>query len=175
MTDSDMDLTAPELSPDDFLRIDDPHFEPNNVAIVTGAASGIGRATATALVSNGLTVVGADIDTEGLAETGDLVEEFDASGTFHGVETDLTSDAVVGGGVDELPLGLLVEQPGRGEGGTVGRHDDGVAAVGTAEPREVANVVGEPIADGDEAGGVRLRDGVGDRREAGLGRLGVVR
>jgi len=100
MTDSDMDLTAPELSPDDFLRIDDPHFGPDNVAIVTGAASGIGRATATALASNGLTVVGADIDTEGLAETGDLVEEFDASGTFHGVETDLTNDADVEAVVD---------------------------------------------------------------------------
>jgi len=100
MTDSDMDLTAPELSPDDFLRIDDPHFGPDNVAIVTGAASGIGRATATALASNGLTVVGADIDAEGLAETGDLVEEFDASGTFHGVETDLTNDADVEAVVD---------------------------------------------------------------------------
>jgi len=95
-----MDLTAPELSPDDFLRIDDPHFGPDNVAIVTGAASGIGRATATALASNGLTVVGADIDAEGLAETGDLVEEFDASGTFHGVETDLTNDADVEAVVD---------------------------------------------------------------------------
>ncbi|MGB9951011.1 SDR family oxidoreductase (plasmid) [Haloarcula marismortui] len=100
MTDSDMDLTAPELSPDDFLRIDDPHFEAGNVAIVTGAASGIGRATATALASNGLTVVGADIDAEGLDETGDLVEEFDAPGAYHGVETDLTNDADVEAVVD---------------------------------------------------------------------------
>ena len=66
MTNSDMDLTAPELSPDNFLRIDDPHFDTDNVAIVTGAASGIGRATATTLASNGLTVVGADIDADGL-------------------------------------------------------------------------------------------------------------
>ncbi len=100
MTDSDMDLTAPELSPDDFLRIDDPHFEAGNVAIVTGAASGIGRATATALASNGLTVVGADIDADGLDETGALVDEFDAPGTYHGVETDLTSDADVEAVVD---------------------------------------------------------------------------
>jgi 3-hydroxybutyrate dehydrogenase len=95
-----MDLTAPELSPDDFLRIDDPHFEAGNVAIVTGAASGIGRATATALASNGLTVVGADIDADGLDETGALVDEFDAPGTYHGVETDLTSDADVEAVVD---------------------------------------------------------------------------
>jgi 3-hydroxybutyrate dehydrogenase len=90
-----MDLTAPELSPDDFLRIEDPHFDTDNVAVVTGAASGIGRATATALASNGLTVVGADIDDEGLNETSELIAEFDAPGTYHGIETDLTSDADV--------------------------------------------------------------------------------
>ena len=67
---------------------------------MTGAASGIGRATATALASNGLTVVGADIDADGLEETGDLIEEFDASGAYHGVETDLTSDADVEAVVD---------------------------------------------------------------------------
>ncbi|MBX0287225.1 SDR family oxidoreductase [Halomicroarcula sp. F28] len=108
MADSDMELSAPELSEGDFLRIDDPYFDTETVAIVTGAASGIGRATAVGLAANDLTVVGADIDAEGLDETADIAENFDAPGTFHGVETDLTDDgdveAVVGAAADEGTL-----------------------------------------------------------------------
>ncbi len=102
------ELSAPELSDDDFLRLDDPYFESENVAIVTGAASGIGQATAVALALNGLTVVGADIDVDGLAETSDRVESFDAAGEYHGVETDLTDDedveAVVAAAAEEGTL-----------------------------------------------------------------------
>jgi len=95
MTDSELDLSAPELTASDVLRIDDPYFTADSVALVTGAASGIGRATAVALAANGLTVVGADIDEEGLSDTGDTVEEFDADGRFLGVPTDLTDDGDV--------------------------------------------------------------------------------
>jgi len=80
MSDSELDLDAPELAADDVLRIDDPYFSTDTVAIVTGAASGIGRATAVALAENGLTVVGADIDEEGLAGTADAVTEFESEG-----------------------------------------------------------------------------------------------
>ncbi|QCC51684.1 SDR family oxidoreductase [Halapricum salinum] len=92
MSDSELDLSAPELTPEDVLRIDDPYFTTETVAIVTGAASGIGRATAVALATNGLTVVGADIDEDGLTETGDIVEDHDVEGWFVGVPTDLTDD-----------------------------------------------------------------------------------
>jgi len=95
MADSDIALSAPELHEGDFLRIEDPHFDTQNVAVVTGAASGIGRATAVGLAANGLTVVGADVDVEGLDETADIAEDFDAPGRFHGVETDLTDDSDV--------------------------------------------------------------------------------
>jgi 3-hydroxybutyrate dehydrogenase len=95
MADSQFDLRAPDLTSDDLLVVDDPYFSSEAVAIVTGAASGIGRATAVALAANGLTVVGADVDTEGLEETGDIATECDAVGTFHGVETDLTDDGDV--------------------------------------------------------------------------------
>src|SRR6056297_1938749 len=95
MANSEIDLSTPEPTPDDMLRIDDPYFSSDTVGIVTGAASGIGRATALGLATNGLTVVGADIDTEGLDETASRIEAFDVDGHFHSVETDLTDDADV--------------------------------------------------------------------------------
>ena len=95
MANSEIDLSTPEPTPDDVLRIDDPYFSSDTVGIVTGAASGIGRATALGLATNGLTVVGADIDTEGLDETASRIEAFDVDGHFHSVDTDLTDDADV--------------------------------------------------------------------------------
>jgi 3-hydroxybutyrate dehydrogenase len=92
VTDSEFDLSAPELTGEDLLVLDDPHFGADTVAIVTGAASGIGRATAVGLAANGLTVVGADIDEEGMAETADLADDLGAAGEFHGVGTDLTDE-----------------------------------------------------------------------------------
>jgi len=95
MADAELDLSAPDLTAEDVLRIDDSYFTDDTVAVVTGAASGIGRATAVALAVNGLTVVGADIDEDGLAETAELVEDVDAEGWFVSVPTDLTDDADV--------------------------------------------------------------------------------
>jgi len=95
MSDADFDLGAPELAPEDLLRIEDPYFSPETVAIVTGAASGIGRTTAVALAANGLTVVGADIDEDGLAGTATFVDEFDVDGEFVQSPTDLTDDGDV--------------------------------------------------------------------------------
>ncbi|MEF8887499.1 MAG: SDR family oxidoreductase [Haloarculaceae archaeon] len=99
MTD-DFELSAPELAPEDLLVLDDERFSEETVALVTGAASGIGRATAVGLAMNGLTVVGADVDSEGMAETADMAAEFDAPGRVEGVETDLTSDDDVAAVVD---------------------------------------------------------------------------
>ena len=95
MTENDFDLRAPELGREDLLVLDDPRFHTDNVALVTGAASGIGQAVAVALATNGLTVVGADIDTEGMAETAETIEEFDAAGRFLPVETELTAESEV--------------------------------------------------------------------------------
>jgi len=95
MSTEGFDLTEPELTADDLLVLDDPHFGPETTAVVTGAASGIGQATTVALAANGLSVVGADIDEDGLEETVDLAEEVDAAGTVHPVPTDLTDDGDV--------------------------------------------------------------------------------
>jgi 3-hydroxybutyrate dehydrogenase len=88
----DFELSEPELTNRDLLVLEDPHFDPENVAVVTGAASGIGRATAVGLAANGLSVVGADIDEDGLKSTHDLADDVDASGEVLPVPTDLTDD-----------------------------------------------------------------------------------
>lgn len=97
---ADAELTAPELTIDDVLRLNDPRFSAETVAVVTGAASGIGRATALALAANGLTIVGADIDGTGLDETVELAADLDVDGRIRPVQTDLTDDVEVEAMVD---------------------------------------------------------------------------
>ncbi|MFB6191706.1 MAG: SDR family oxidoreductase [Haloarculaceae archaeon] len=92
MSSDGFDLSAPELTDDDLLAVEDPDFDRSSVALVTGAASGIGRATAVALAANGLTVVGADIDEEGLAGTDAIADDVDAPGEIVAAPTDLTDD-----------------------------------------------------------------------------------
>ncbi|MGM0388999.1 MAG: SDR family oxidoreductase [Natrinema limicola] len=95
MSPNEVDLTEPTLMTDDLLVLEDPHFGPETTAVVTGAASGIGQATAVALAANGLTIVGVDIDEDGLEETTELAERLDVPGKIHSVPTDLTNDADV--------------------------------------------------------------------------------
>jgi 3-hydroxybutyrate dehydrogenase len=100
MSADEFDLSSPDLTAEDLLVVDDPHFGPETVAVVTGAASGIGQATAVALAANGLTVVGADVDEEGLDDTGSLAADVDARGTVHPVPTDLADEDDVAAAVD---------------------------------------------------------------------------
>ena len=94
-------LDAPTFDPADALHVDDEHFTADNVAIVTGGGSGIGRATALALATNGLTVVATDVDDEGLDETAEKATEFDLPGTVETVTADLTDDDEVESIVEE--------------------------------------------------------------------------
>jgi len=100
MSTDDFDLSQPELTTDDLLVLDDPRFGPETVAIVTGGASGIGRATTIALAANGLTVVAADVDENGLDGTVEKADTLDVPGTIHAVPTDLTDDDDVATMVD---------------------------------------------------------------------------
>lgn len=94
------ELTEPTLTADEFLVVDDERFTRDTVALVTGAASGIGEATALALAANGLTVVGVDIDAEGMATTVEQAEQLGLSGVVRPVEADLTDDESVANAVE---------------------------------------------------------------------------
>ncbi|WP_394348113.1 SDR family NAD(P)-dependent oxidoreductase [Halorubrum sp. SD690R] len=59
----------------------------NSVALVTGAGSGIGRATANRFATEGATVVVADIDTEAGHETAGQIKENNGNATFTEVDT----------------------------------------------------------------------------------------
>jgi len=86
------DIDAPELTLDDALVLDDDRFAPGNVCLVTGAASGIGRATAVVMAANGLTVVGTDVDEDGLDGTVQKAAELGVEGSVETVAGDLRED-----------------------------------------------------------------------------------
>lgn len=86
----------------------------DRTAVVTGAASGIGRATAVRLAEEGARVVVADVDVEGGEQTIDRIE--DAGGTAVFRELDVRDaaavEAVVDATADAHGLELLVNNAG---------------------------------------------------------------
>ena len=84
------DLEEPKIQKDQILVVKDKYFHSKNVAIVTGAASGVGRAIAIALGVNGLTVVGADVNEEGGKATIKMAEALGGKVIF--TKTDLCKD-----------------------------------------------------------------------------------
>ncbi|MBU2227838.1 MAG: D-beta-hydroxybutyrate dehydrogenase, partial [Proteobacteria bacterium] len=62
-------IKEPKIRQEDILRVLDGDFNINNVCIVTGARSGIGRATAIAASANNLMTVGLDVDAAGGKKT----------------------------------------------------------------------------------------------------------
>lgn len=85
-------VTPPTVTRDDIHLIDDDSFTDRNVCLVTGAASGIGRATALAAAGNGLTVAATDLDETGLEETVTRGDELELEGTIEPIVGDLTVD-----------------------------------------------------------------------------------
>jgi 3-oxoacyl-[acyl-carrier protein] reductase len=74
------------------------------IAVLTGAGSGIGKATALTLAGAGATIVGGDIDLDAVAATADEITA--AGGTARAVRTDVTQrsavDALVDGAQSEF-------------------------------------------------------------------------
>lgn len=70
--------------------------------LVTGAASGIGQATALRLLSEGALVAVADVSEEGLAETTRLAKESDLEGRLHSFTLDVADEASVVSGVRRI-------------------------------------------------------------------------
>ncbi|MBW2431522.1 MAG: SDR family oxidoreductase [Deltaproteobacteria bacterium] len=94
-----MDIQEPRITKEDILSPTDSHFNPNSVCIVTGAASGIGRATAVAAAANNLMTVGLDIDETGGKATQKMAREMGGQMIF--IRTDLCEDKEIDYAVSE--------------------------------------------------------------------------
>ncbi len=85
-----MDIREPQIRSEEILVLSDGDFKSNNVCIVTGASSGIGRATAVAAAVNGISVVGLDIDEKGGEATSSIASQLGGRVDF--IKCDLTKD-----------------------------------------------------------------------------------
>ena len=83
-------IREPEIRQEDILKLVDEDFNINNVCIVTGAGSGIGRATAIAASANNLMTVGLDIDAAAGKKTQQLARKMGGQMIF--IKTDLAKD-----------------------------------------------------------------------------------
>jgi 3-hydroxybutyrate dehydrogenase len=86
-----MEIKEPVINAKDILLIEDGNFHADHVCIVTGAGTGIGRATSLAAAANNLTTVGLDIDEKEGIKTQKMVR--DTGGRMIFIQTDLSRDA----------------------------------------------------------------------------------
>ena len=94
-----MDIREPIIERQQILVIEDEDFTRENVCIVTGIGTGIGRATAIAAAVNGLSVVGLDINAEEGEKTCEMAREL--GGAVHFVQTDLLQDEEIAAAVEK--------------------------------------------------------------------------
>ncbi|MCG7851861.1 MAG: SDR family oxidoreductase [Methanosarcinaceae archaeon] len=94
-----MDIEEPEIERGDVLILEDNSFNPNNVCIVSGAGTGIGRAAAIAAAANNLMVAGLDFNEEEGKKTQGLAREMGGQMIF--IKTDLTKDEDIENAVSE--------------------------------------------------------------------------
>lgn len=90
VTTEPVDTQEPKITREEILFLQDENFNSQNVCVVTGAGTGIGRATAIAAAANNLMTVGLDINQEEGDRTRQMVAELGGRMVF--LKTDLTSD-----------------------------------------------------------------------------------
>lgn len=85
-----MDIREPEIQKDEILILQDSNFNPDNVCIVTGCGTGIGRATSIAASANKLMTVGLDISEKEGKKTQKIARDMGGQMIF--LQTDLCKD-----------------------------------------------------------------------------------
>jgi len=85
-----MDVREPKIAREEVLILLDDDFDSRNVCIVTGAGTGIGRATAVVAAANNLTTVGLDINEEEGEKTRKMARDMGGQMVF--LKTDLSRD-----------------------------------------------------------------------------------
>jgi len=93
------DTKEPHIQQEEILFLKDDSFNHDNVCVVSGAGTGIGRATAIAAAANNLMTVGLDINAEEGKKTQNLAREL--GGQMIYIQTDLTQDADIESAVSE--------------------------------------------------------------------------
>jgi 3-hydroxybutyrate dehydrogenase len=94
-----MEVKEPEIRHEETLILQDADFNSNNVCIVSGSGTGIGRATAIAASANNLMTVGLDVNEEEGKKTQQLAQEMGGQMIF--IKTDLTYDDQIEHAVEE--------------------------------------------------------------------------
>ena len=101
-----MDIREPEITRDQILVLKDENFTVGNVCIVTGAGTGIGRATAIAAAVNNLMTVGLDINEKEGKKTQKMARDMGGQMIF--IKTDLCQDEqIVQAVADAAKLGSI--------------------------------------------------------------------
>ena len=101
-----MDIREPEITRDQILALKDDNFTVGNVCIVTGAGTGIGRATAIAAAVNNLMTVGLDINEKEGKKTQKMARDMGGQMIF--IKTDLCKDEEIAQAVaDAAKLGTI--------------------------------------------------------------------
>ena len=94
--------------------------EQQRVALVTGAAGGIGRELVLGLLSNAIQVAAVDRTTQGLAELSQIVQERQQAANLLTIEADLARDEAIDGIVAKARdrfglIDILVNNAGVGQ------------------------------------------------------------